>query len=57
MNWNWLLSDSDDDDKNKIGKAEQRAELLIAKVASREGCSYPAAMQLILDNPKWMEQV
>ena len=51
-----LLSDSDDEDSDKIGKAEQRAELLIAKVASREGCSYPAAMQYILDHPKLMEQ-
>ena len=51
-----LLSDSDDEDSDKIGKAEQRAELLIAKVASREGCSYPAAMQMILNNPKMMEK-
>ena len=51
-----LCSDSDDDDSESNRKAEQRAELLIAKVASREGCSYPAAMKKILANPSWMDQ-
>ena len=51
-----FLSDSDDDAIESNNKHEQRADILIAKVASMEGCSYPAAMQKILDNPKWMEK-
>ena len=50
-----LYSDSDDDDSQSNRKAEQRAELLIAQVASRDNCSYPAAMQTILANTELME--
>ena len=51
-----LCSDSDDDDDEASRKAEQRADMLIATVASKEGCSYQAAMQLIINNPKLMEK-
>ena len=49
-------SDSDDDDSEANRKAELRAEILIAKVASAEGCSYPAAMRHILANPGCMDK-
>ena len=49
-----LCSDSDDDDTEASRKAEQRADMLIATIASKEGCSYQAAMQMIVDNPKLM---
>ena len=51
-----LCSDSDDDDTEASRKAEQRADMLIATVASKEGCSYQAAMQIIVNNPKLMEK-
>ena len=51
-----LCSDSDDDDTEASRKAEQRADMLIATIASKEGCSYQAAMQMIINNPKLMEK-
>ena len=51
-----LCSDSDDDDTEASRKVEQRAEILIAQVASKHGCSYQAAMQYIISHPKLMEK-